>query len=457
MRLEAIKDRGISHMSYYLSDGGEAVVIDPRRDAEVYTSLAREDCAKIMYVLETHRNEDYIIGSLELKEETGAEIYHSKDLPFGYGDHNLTGNEVISIGRLRIRTLATPGHTFDSLCYAVVDTKLGQEPIMVFTGDTLFSGDVGRTDLAGPEHWSTLSGLLFDSLQGKILPLGDHVIVYPAHTAGSICGSRISDRDVTTIGMERRTNPLLGFDREDFIRNRLENRMLRPPYFTRMEELNLNGPPLLRYAAEPKHLPIQDFESRWRQPNTVIIDTRNPDAFAASHIPGSLSIWLEGSSYYPGWVVGYDERIILVVERREDVEKATTYLRRIGFDEVVGYLCPGIDGWRNKGRLTESFGVLTAPDLKDVLGRDAVTLIDARDPDEYNSGHIPGAVNVYVGNIDAEARNIPGEKPVVVTCSWGGRGSLATSILKRRGFKTVFNLLGGMNAWKSLSYPLEKT
>ena len=328
---------------------------------------------------------------------------------------------------------------------------------MVFTGDTLFSGDVGRTDPAGPEHQSNLSGLLFDSLHDKILPLGDQAIVYPAHTAGSICGSRISDRDATTIGIERKTNPLLGLGREEFIKNRVENRMLRPPYFTRMEEWNLNGPPLLRYAAEPKHIQIADFESLWRQPDIVVVDTRNPDAFAASHIPGSLSIWLEGSSYHPGWVVGYDERIILVVERREDAEKATAYLRRIGLDKVVGYLCPGIDGWRNRGRLTESFGVLTAQDLKDMLGKDVFTLIDVRDPEEFASGHIPGASNIYVGNIDAEARNIPGDKPVVVTCSWGGRASLATSILKRHGFKTVSNLLGGMNAWRSLNYPLEKS
>ena len=458
MRLEAIKDRGISHMSYYLSDGGEAVVVDPRRDIDAYINLAKEDCAKIEYALETHRNEDYIVGSLELKEVAETEICHSKNLPFGYGDQNLIGNEVISIGRLQIRTLATPGHTFDSLCYAVVDSKLGQEPIMVFTGDTLFSGDVGRTDLAGPKHLSTLSGQLFDSIHEKILPLGDHVIVYPAHAAGSICGNHISDRDVTTVGIERKTNPLLKLIREDFIRNRVENRMLRPPYFSKMEEWNLNGPPLLKYASPTRHIPIQDFESLWRQPNSIVVDTRNPDSFAASHIPDSLSIWLEGLTYHPGWVVDYDERIILVVERREDAEKATTYLHRMGFDNVVGYLCPGIDGWRNRGRLTDSFGVLTAPDLKDMLGkRDAVTLIDVRDPDEYASGHIPGATNIYVGNIDAESRKIQGEKPIVVTCSWGGRGSLATSILKRRGFKTAFNLLGGMNAWKSLNFPIEKS
>ena len=457
VRLETIKSPGLAHASYYLSDGGEAVVVDPRRDIGAYLKLAAEDCAKIEYVLETHRNEDYVVGSPELKEAVGVEICHSKELPFGYGDHNLTGGEVISVGGLRVKAITTPGHTFESVCYAVSDTDLGPDPFMVFTGDTLFVGDVGRTDLPGPEHWERLSGMLFDSIHGKLLPLGDHVLVYPAHTAGSICGSNIGDREVSTIGLERRTDRLLGLDREEFVRNRLRNRMLRPPYFTRMEALNLSGPPLLKYSPEPKHLPVQDFESMWRQPDTVVVDTRNPEAFAASHIPGSLSIWLRGSAYYTGWAVTYDERVLLVVEKMEDAEVATTYLRRLGYDDVVGYLCPGIAGWRNKGRLTEAFGVLTAPDLKDALGRSGITLLDVREEDEYASGHIPGAINVYVGQVAGVARRIQGGKPVVVTCSWGGRSSLATSILRRNGIKEVFNLLGGMQAWKALGYPTEKT
>jgi hydroxyacylglutathione hydrolase len=455
LRLEAVKSPGLAHASYYLSDAGEAVVVDPRRDVEAYVRLAREDCAKIQYVLETHRNEDYVVGSLELKEAAGAEICHSKDTPFGYGDHNLTGNEVIAIGSLRIKPIPTPGHTFDSICYAVSDTRNSPEPFMVFTGDTLFVGDVGRTDLPGAEHKERLSGLLFDGIHGKLVPLGDHVLVYPGHTAGSVCGSRIGDREVTTIGIERRTNPLLRLERDAFIRNRMGTKIPRPPYFLRMEEWNLNGAPSLRYASIPKHLPVQDFESLWRQPDAIVVDTRSPEAFAASHIPGSLSIWLAGTPSYTGWAVDYNDRILLVVERREDAETATAYLHRIGFDEIVGYLCPGVDGWRNRGRFTESIGVLTAPDLKDVLGKRSVTLIDVRDAEEYASGHIPSASNIYVGNIDAEARNIPGGDPVVVTCAWGGRGSLAASILKRRGFREVINLLGGTNAWRALGYPVE--
>jgi len=457
LRLETVKSQGIAHASYYLSDGGEAIVVDPRRDIEAYVRLAREDCAKIQYVLETHRNEDYVIGSVELKEAVGAEVCHSKDTPFGYGDHNLTGNEVIGIGRLRIRTITTPGHTFDSVCYAVADTRISPEPFMVFTGDTLFVGDVGRTDLPGAEHREKLSAHLFDSIHGKLVPLGDHVLVYPGHTAGSVCGSRIGDREVTTIGIERRTNPLLKLERDAFVRNRMETRIPRAPYFRRMEEWNLNGAPLLRYAAAPKHLPVQDFESLWRQPDTVVVDTRSPEAYASSHIPGSISIWLEGLPYYAGWAIDYDERILLVVERRSDAEEATTYLHRIGYDEVAGYLCPGVDGWRNNGRFTESIGTLTAPDLKDVLEKRSVTLIDVRDVEEYASGHIPGSVNIYVGDIDSEARNIPGGNPIILTCGWGGRGSTAASILRRRGIREIFNLLGGTNAWRTLGYPMEST
>jgi hydroxyacylglutathione hydrolase len=456
VRLETIKSPGIAQASYYLSDSGEAIVVDPRRDVGSYFQLAAEDCTRIQFVLETHRNEDYVSGSVELKEAVGAEICHGKVTPFTYGDHNLTGNEVIPVGRLRVKTISTPGHTFDSFCYAVSDTRNGSEPFMVFTGDTLFIGDVGRTDLSGPEHWERLSGLLFDSIHEKLLPLGDHVLVYPAHTAGSVCGSRIGEREVSTIGWERKTNSVLRMGREDFVRNRLANKMLRPPYFRRMEEWNLNGPPPLRYVAEPRHLTIQDFETLWRQPDVTVVDTRNPDAFAASHIPGSLSIWLEGLAHYAGWVLSYEERVILVAEKREDAGGAINYLRRIGYDEVVGYLCPGIDGWRNRGKLTESFGVLTAPDLKDFLGRGSVTLIDVRDENEYASGHILGAKNMYVGHIAGMTSEISGGKPVVVICSWGGRGSLAASILRRSGIREVFNLLGGMNSWISLGYPVEK-
>jgi hydroxyacylglutathione hydrolase len=315
MRLETIKSRGLAQTSYYLSDRGEAAVVDPRRDIQDYLTQAAEDCAEIRYVFETHLNEDFVAGSLELEHAARAEVCHSGETRFGYGDHDLADGDSFMVGRLRVDCLHTPGHSIDSVCYAVHEAHGAGSPFMVFTGDTLFVGDVGRTDLSGLEKWEEMSGMLHDSLHGKLLPLGDQVLVYPSHTAGSICGSHIGDRDVTTIGHERRTNPQLGLNREEFIRERLANHMLHPPYFGRMEEWNLNGPPLLKDAPVPRLLLPDSFEEKVREPDTVVVDTRQSDAFAGSHIPGSISIWLGYTAYFPGWVLGYDQRLLLVNDR----------------------------------------------------------------------------------------------------------------------------------------------
>lgn len=455
MRLETVKSEGLAHTSYLLSDGGEALVVDPRRDCEVYTHLAERECAKIRYILETHRNEDYVIGSLELQNLTNAEIAHSKETPFKYGEHNLSDGDSLTIGDLRIEALYTPGHTNDSLCYVVYETKTGDTPMMVFTGDTLFIGDVGRTDLPGLDVWREQSEKLFESLHGKVLPLGDHVLLYPAHSAGSICGSDISDREISTLGYERKISPLLRLDKEDFVDQMLRKKMPRPPYFRKMEDYNLNGAPLLHEAPVPQPLAVGEFEEEMSQPDTVILDTREQGAFAGSHIPGSLSIWLEGVSFYPGWVLTYDQRILLVSERKEDVETAKVYLWRLGFDNIVGYLCPGIEGWRDQGKPIGHLGTLAAGALKEKLDRDEIILVDVREEREWRSGYVEGAETMYVGHLKEEADRLPRDNPIATTCGFGGRGSLGASILKRRGFDEVYNLLGGMRSWKKRGYPLK--
>ncbi len=454
MRLEKVKSRGLAHTSYYLSDGGEAAVIDPRRDSGVYAEMAARECSEIRYVFETHRNEDYVIGSRELQETTGAEVCHSRELPFKYGEHSLGDGEAFRVGRLRVEALHTPGHTLESMSYAVYDTGAGEEPLMEFTGDTLFIGDVGRTDLPGPEVWREMSGMLYDSLHEKLLPLGDQVLLYPAHSAGSICGSRISDREMSTIGYERATNPQLSLDREGFIEDRLNNRMLRPPYFRRMEEWNLNGPPLIEERPEPEPLNVGGFEEAWRETEAVVLDSRMPDAFAGSHVPGSLNVWLDGMSYFPGWVVGYDEEILLLTDGYEDYQTAITYLHRIGYDDIAGYLCPGIRGWREMGKPTEALGALSAAEARQMLGCGEALLLDVREEEEWRRGHVEEAERIYVGHLKDEAGRLPRDRPIITTCGWGGRGGLGASILKRMGFKEVYNLLGGMRAWKSLGYPM---
>ena len=456
MLLEIIKSKGLAHNSYFLADGEEALLVDPRRDCIVYTQLAKRECVKIKYILETHRNEDYVIGSLELQNLTDAEIAHSKETPFKYGEHNLGDGDTLTMGRLKIKALYTPGHTNDSMCYVVYESANSNDPMMVFTGDSLFVGDVGRTDLLGLDVWREQSEKLYDSLHEKVLPLGDHVIVYPAHGAGSICGHEISDREFSTIGYERKTNPLLQLDKEAFAEHMMKQKLLRPPYFRKMEQYNLKGPPLLHQAPIPKSLSVDEFEEEMRQPNTVIVDTREPGAFAGSYIPSSLNIWLNGLSFFPGWMLTYDQRILLVTERKEDIETAKAYLWRLGFDKIVGYLCLGLEEWRNNGKPVEHLGTLSATMLKEKLDRNEIILVDVREEHEWEKGHIEGAERIYVGYLKEEASRLPRDKPIATTCGWGGRGGLGASILKKMGFKDVYNVLGGMKAWKKLGYPIEK-
>jgi hydroxyacylglutathione hydrolase len=395
---------------------------------------------------------------VELQDKTGAEICHSKETLFTYGEHSLSDGESFKIGRLKIESIYTPGHTIDSMCYSVCDTWSGEEPILVFTGDTLFIGDVGRTDLPGLDIWEKMSELLYDSLHDslheKVLMLGDGVLIYPSHTAGSICGSLISDREMSSIGYEVMTNPQLKLDRKEFIKNRLDNKMLRPPYFRRMEDWNLHGPPLLNILPKLKALSVDDFEQELMKDDSIILDTREPEAFSGSHIPNSINIWLDGVSFFPGWVIGYDKNLLLLTERGEDVEIAVNYLHRIGYDNIKGYLCTSILEWRNRAKPFNKVGTLSATDAKFMVESEETFMLDVREDHEWEEGHIKEARRIYVGFLESEAKKFPVDKPIIVTCASGVRSGIAASILKRKGFENVYNLLGGMKSWKRLGYPL---
>ncbi|OGD58868.1 hypothetical protein A3K78_01595 [Candidatus Bathyarchaeota archaeon RBG_13_52_12] len=454
MRIVTVKSPGLAHTSYYVSSKGESLVVDPRRDIDEYLTLARSDCAPLKYVFETHCNEDYVTGSRELQEATDVEVCHSKETPLKYGSHSLSDGDRFQVGDLEVECLWTPGHTLDSMCYVLYDLNGCDDPLAVFTGDTLFMGDVGRTDLPGEELWEKMSGMMYDSLHEKVLPLGEHVILFPSHTAGSICGSHISNREVSTIGYEKLTNTQLSLNREEFIKNRLTNEMQRPPYFRRMEEWNLNGAPLLKDVSAPKMLKPSEFEIESEKPYTFMLDTRQPDAFASSHIPGSVNIWLNGATYYPGWIIDYKDHILLVSERKEDIPTVTTYLHRIGYDDVSGYLCPGVDAWRNAGKHTEALTSLHVGELRDLLSKDQVHVLDVREDNEYFSGHIKGSQNIYVGHLMERLDNVPKERTTCVTCSWGGRSGIAASLLRKEGYR-VANLLGGMQSWNAAKLPTE--
>jgi hydroxyacylglutathione hydrolase len=455
MKLETIKSEGIAHNSYFLSDGDEAVVIDPRRDCQIYKRLAQRECAKIRYILETHRNEDYVIGSFELQNITDAEICHSKELPFKYGDNNLSDGETLSIGNLKIKALHTPGHTDESLCYVVYRADQ-REALKVFTGDTLFVSSVGRTDLYGKEAQPNQAEELYTSIHEKLLPLGDNVIIYPAHGAGSICGPGIGDQDFSTLGYEKKTNPFLQLSKEAFAKRAMSEEMLVPPYFRKMEDYNLNGPPPLQGLPAPEPLGVAEFEEEMQHPETVVVDTRRAYAFAGSFIPDSLSLWMGGTSAYPGWLLDYNHKILFVHERKSDMNTVAAHFWRLGFDNMLGFLCPGISEWQDMGKPISHVGTLSASELKAKLEKNELLLVDVREPSEWKEGYIENAKRIFFGHLMEKAGSLPRDKPAAVICSVGNRSSIGASILKKAGFAEVYNVLGGMTAWINLGYPTKK-
>lgn len=453
MIFERIKSAGIAHNSYLIGSGSDAAVIDPRRDCRIYIDLARQHDLRIKYIFETHRNEDYVIGSVELDSFTGAEIYHGPGLDWGYGNTLRDGQE-FQIGNLKLTAIHTPGHTDESISYAVADLSSGEAVVMVFTGDALFVDDVGRTDLYGAEEAPRLASNLYDSIFNKLLPLGDGVILCPAHGAGSVCGLNIADRDESTLGIERAQNPILQNNRDDFIKYKVAEQPEKPHYFRQMEKYNLEGPPLLGCRPLPPPLTPTEFRDEMER-GAVVVDTSEPAAFGGAHIKGAYSIWLGGLPVFAGWVLSYDSPILLVMEDQCHLERTVRYLIRAGYDWIAGYLKEGTEGWYNTGFPTENLPLLSVHQLKDKIDRgEELIVLDARGRDEWAWGHIKGALHIYVGHLEQRLVEVPKDKPVAVICNVGHRAGLGASILLRAGYPKVYNVLGSIKAWLAAGFPL---
>lgn len=456
MIFERIKSEGLAHLSYFVGSGNEAIVIDPRRDCQIYLDIARREGMKIKYIFETHRNEDYVIGSLELKELTDAEIYHGKGVDFKYGIFVSDGQE-FNFGSMKLTALHTPGHTDESMSYALTYPESGKAPLMVFTGDALFVGDVGRTDLYGPEEIPRMAANLYESIFNKILPLGDGVILCPAHGAGSLCGGAISKREYSTLGLERIQNPALQrTDKEKFIKFKLEEKLEFPPYFKKMEQYNLQGPPLLKGLPVPELLFPKEFVKEMEK-GAMVVDTRMPHSFGGAHIKGSYGIWLKGLPYYAGWVLPYDKPILLVLEEKDQLETAVSYLVRIGYDSIAGFLNGGISSWYMKALPVESLNLISVQSLKDKIEKnEEMVILDVRRDEEWEKGHIEGARHVYVGHLEENLDKVPRNSPIIVYCDSSRRSNIAASILKKNGYDMVYNVLGSMTAWKNAGYKVVK-
>jgi len=458
MILKKLKAGGLSQNTYFVSSGSDAAVIDPRRepgDIQACLDLAQENCARIRYVFETHRNEDFVHGSLELQSLTDATIYHSARLPFKYGDPVSDGEEV-PLGRLNVRVVETPGHTDESLTFVLYDSRDPGIALAAFTGDALFVGSTGRVDLPGEDKRQENAGKLYDSIREKILALGDQLLLCPAHGAGSVCGAGMGDRDWSTVGYEKCTNPHLQLGRDEFVEYKAGEVFVRPPYFRQMESFNLHGPPAMGLRPDPTPMGVRDFEAATCMEDIAIVDVRLPQAFAGGHIPGSYNIWLEGMALFPGWMFSRDTGLLIVPYYGDDIRKADRMLCRIGYDRMAGYLCGGFEDWQNQALPIGYTGALHVDALKPLLDTSDIRLVDVREPREWQEGVVPGALLNYVGDLKEALPDMPHDHPVAVMCSVGHRGSLGASILQRAGFTKVYNVPGGFTAWKRKGYPFVK-
>jgi hydroxyacylglutathione hydrolase len=454
MIIRKISSEGISHNSYFISAGGLAAVVDPRRDCEVYLELAGELGVNITHIFETHRNEDYVIGSLELASRTGAAVYHCHRMDFSYGNKVKEGDSFL-IGAVKITVLETPGHTFESISLMLTDMEVSGVPYAVCTGDALFAGEVGRTDFFGPDRRAEVSELLFDSIWRKILPLGDGTIVLPAHGAGSVCGSEIGDHELTTIGYEKETNPLLALSKEDFISKKVTEHHYLPPYFKRMEMLNKEGASVLHHLPDLRPYSVKEIKELTGE--IQVLDIRSPTSFAGGHIPGSLSIWKEGVPAFAGWVLTYDTPIILVDDFNCGLAEISRHFMRLGYDNLKGYLAGGFPAYFKSGSRIGRIEAWSVHDLAGKIGREDMFLLDVRSiVSVKNTGRIPGSYPIYIGELPGRLREVPRDRMVAVYCDAGFKGSLAVSILARNGYPRIANILGGMTGYANAGYPVEK-
>ena len=455
MFFQRIKTEGLGHNAYILGCGeGLAVIVDPRRDVDEYLRLTREKDLHIAYCIETHRQEDFELGSASLAELSGAKILAGTHDLFGRVDVAVADGDEFKIGTTRFVALATPGHTPESMSYAIYPQDCGDKCWGVFTGDTIFVGDTGRTDLPDPDKTAENAGILYDSVHRKLSPLGDQAIILPAHGAGSACGGNISERDDSTLGIERATNPVFTQSRKEFAAQKVKEILPRPPYFSHMEVVNLAAGRQMPLPTGDRITSPREFQSHIKE--GLIIDTRSPEAFAGAHVHGSYNIWLEGLSTFGGWIANERTNVFLVVDQPENASKAIAALARIGIDRVEGVLIKGVEAWREEGLPIETLGTTSAREAAQWMADEHPYILDVRDDMEWNEKHIAGAHHIFVGYLEENPPQIAKDHRIVAHCSVGHRSGLAVSILRRQGFTNIFNMLGGLTAWEKLGLPLEK-
>ncbi len=444
----------LAHASYLVGSGGVAAVIDPQRDVDVYLETAKEKGLRIEHVIETHLHADFVSGHRELAERTGATIYLGEGSGAKFPHKAVRDGDVIEFGSCRFEFRQTPGHTVESVCVVMTDTAESQRPRAVFTGDTLFVGDVGRPDLSAEHTPQELAAMLYQSLRDKLLTLPDETEVFPAHGAGSLCGRQMGTERSSTIGKERSTNyALRAKSCEEFIHLLTDSLPPRPEYFGREVELNRQGAGAVDDLPPPSPVRAPDV-LRMQKEGAVVLDTRPVQQFAVAHVPGSVHIGLSGQ--FASWaarVLGLDKRIILVGEDADHLRESQLRLARVGIEKVDAYLEGGIAGWVESGYELEYIPQLSPQEFDELRAQDRnIVVLDVREPGEVAAGAMEGSIRIPLGELGARSRELPKDKLMVVHCKGGYRSSIATSILRRDGFRDIVNLTGGYDAWKAAGH-----
>ena len=448
MYFKMIETEGLSHFSYMIGDENDIAVIDPMRDVHVYMHEARKEGMRIKYILETHRNEDFIAGSMELAEKTGATIYISdhEDLGHVYGEGIRDGFQ-LDIGEITIKAIHTPGHTLGHMSFAVYEKGV-DEAYLVFTGDSLFMGDLGRTDFYGEENLINMTELQYESVYGKLLSLGDHVIVCPAHGSGSACGESMDERPYSSIGYEKLTNALLQFSTKNAFIESFARMRIKPRYFEWMEALNVEGAGFVGDEVVLNTLTVDEVEEM--KDDILLIDARTKEGFIGGHIPGSIFLHKENLTAFLGSIYTPDDKIAFVIDGQlGEMEEIYWYCRRIGFDNILGYLPEGIEMWQEKGNEVGQLEAISAKEYMDMPKGDDFILLDIRDDNELepedpdkNLVHIP--LKILYKSLD----KLDKKKTIYVLCSSGNRATTASAYLEGKGYHAVV-ITGGARMFRS--------
>jgi hydroxyacylglutathione hydrolase len=453
----------LAHASYLLASGGEAVVVDPQRDVELYLKTAEQHGVTIRHIFESHLHADFVSGHKELAARTGATIYMGAQAGATFPHVPVNDGFELKFGQASIRVLETPGHTPESICLVVTDREKSPAPWAVLTGDTLFIGDVGRPDLS-PQHTpAELAGLLYDSLHHKLLTLADGVLVYPAHGAGSLCGKNMRAERSSTIGTERLTNYALQIkSREEFVAQLTSNLPARPEYFLKDAEINRTGAAALADLPSLRAISPAELKSMLSA-GEIVLDVRPGEEFAAGHVPGSVNIALSGQfASWAGTVLGLSAHPVLIAgsddeSSKAQLQEARLRLTRVGIEILNGYLAGGVAAWRQAGFPVGTIAQVTADELSARMKSRQIQVLDVRREPEWDAGHIEDAVWWPLDNFKVSPPEIDHDAAIAVHCKGGYRSMIASSLLQRAGFKNVINVIGGFDAWQQAKLPVVST